>query len=60
MKIILRNYYDEQCLVVTNSKAKAAQKIKLSIKDFSCKCLVIFTGEILNGKLHFCVVERQF
>ena len=39
-----------------------AQKIKFSIMDFSSKCdqirkknadLVRFTGEILNGKLHF-------
>ena len=35
------------------------QKMKISIKDFSSKCdqirrkLVTFTGEILNGKLHF-------
>ena len=44
-----------------------AQKIKFSIKDFSSKCeqirrklletadLVTFTGEIVNGKLHFFV-----
>ena len=38
-----------------------AQKMKFSIKDFSSKCdqtakaadLVTFTGEILNGTLHF-------
>ena len=35
------------------------QKMKISIKDFFSKCdqirrkLVTFTGEILNGKLHF-------
>ena len=37
-----------------------AQKMKFSINDFSSKCdqirradLATFTGEILNGKLHF-------
>ena len=34
------------------------QKIKFSIKDFFRKCadLVTSTGEIYNGKLHFCAV----
>ena len=47
-------------------KGFTAQKMKFSIKDFSSKCdqirsflwqfsvdWVIFTGQILNGKLHF-------
>ena len=33
-----------------------AQKMKFSIKDFFSKCDVTFTEEVLNGKLHFCVV----
>ena len=45
--------------------ASTAQKMKFSIKDFFSKCnrihtadLVVFTEEILNGKLHFlCRVQ---
>ena len=38
-----------------------AQKMKSSVGDFFSKCeetadMVIFTEEILNGKLHFCAV----
>ena len=50
-------------------QALTSQKMKFFIKDFSSKCdqicrnpqetvdLVTFTGEILNGKLHFCAVS---
>ena len=47
------------------AKIFTAQKMKFSIKDFFSKfgstdsCgLVIFTEEILNGKLHFCAAFR--
>ena len=41
-----------------------AQKIKFSINNFFSKSdqiadLVTFTGEILNGKLHFLCSEHQ-
>ena len=48
-----RKYSDE----ISSLWYFTAQKMKFFIKDFSSKCdpadLVTFTGEILNGKLHF-------
>ena len=42
-------------------RTDTVQKIKFSIKDFFSKCdqirMVIFTDEILNGKLHFLCGE---
>ena len=45
-----------------------AQKMKFSVKDFFTKCdqifrngdLIIFTEEILNGKLHFLCSVRMY
>ena len=49
-----------------NYHLKMHTKMKFSIKDFFSKCdqirrnLVTFTGEILNGKLHFVCSVRNF
>ena len=46
-------------ILLVDAKELAAQKMKFSIKDFFSKLtksaadLVIFTEEMLNGKLHF-------
>ena len=47
---MLRKLELQNCLLAT----AAAQEMKISIKDFFSKCdQILFTEEILKGKLHF-------
>ena len=62
-------YIRKNLAVTSNSSLATAQKMKLSVKDFSSKCyqicrklqidLVTFTEEILNKKLHFLCSEQR-